>query len=190
MPNPFEKIRANSNDQQKSFDWYMRQVREVAKRISSPSKVLNSEIGELTQKLDMGSMYLFKYDAKHKDTLPYYDGFPLCLPIEPAPGGFYGMNLHYLPHGLRAQLLGKLLETADNSALSSDTKMAYNWDMLKNASRFAEVKPCVKRYLTVQMQSRFLKINPQDWKAAIFLPVENFKGASKAQVYTDSREMI
>jgi hypothetical protein len=68
--------------------------------------------------------------------------------------------------------------------------MGYNWDMLKNASRFPEVKPCVKRYLTTQMQSRFLKINPQDWKAAIFLPVEDFNKASRQKVYRDSREMI
>tara|TARA_Y100000389_G_scaffold204326_1_gene256260 strand:- start:4787 stop:5359 length:573 start_codon:yes stop_codon:yes gene_type:complete len=190
MPNPFEQIRANSNDQKKSFDWYMRQVREVSKSITSASSTLNSGIGELTQKLEMGSMYMFKYDAKHKDTLPYWDSFPLCLPIEPSPGGFYGMNLHYLPYGLRAQLLGKLLDTADSKTLSSDSQMGYNWDMLKNASRFPEVKPCVKRYLTTQMQSRFLKINPQDWKAAIFLPVEDFNKASRQKVYRDSREMI
>jgi hypothetical protein len=190
MPNPFEQIRANSNDQKKSFDWYMRQVREVSKTISSPAKALNSEIGTLTQQLEMGQMYMFMYDAKHKDTLPYWDSFPLCLPFEPTKNGFWGLNLHYLPYGLRTQLLGKLLETANDRTLTADSKMTYSWDMLKNASRFPEVKPCVKRYLTTQMQSRFLKINPQDWKAAIFLPVEKFNNASRQKVYRDSREMI
>jgi hypothetical protein len=114
----------------------------------------------------------------------------LCLPIEPAVGGFVGMNLHYLSYGLRAQLLGKLIETANDKTLSPDSKMLYNWDMLKNASRFPEVKACTKRYLSNQMQSRFLKVNPQDWKAAIFLPIDDFQKASAAKVHRDSREMI
>lgn len=190
MTNPFEQIRAKAGDQQKSFDWYMRQVRAVSKSINSPNNALASEIGEFAKNIEIGQMYMFLYDAKHKDTLPYYDRFPLCLPIEPAPGGFYGINLHYLPYLLRAQLLGKLLDTVTDLQISDTTKMKYNWNMLKNATRFPEVRPCVKRYLTTQMQSRFLKINPQDWKASIFLPVENFQGASKQKVYKDSRKML
>jgi len=188
--NPFEQIRAKAGDQQKSFDWYMRQVRAVAKTINSPNNVLSSEIGQLTQKVEIGQMYMFLYDAKHKETLPYYDRFPLCLPIEPAKGGFYGLNLHYLPYMLRAKLLGKLLDTVTDLTLSDTSKMKYNWNMLKNVTRFPEVQPCVKRYLTTQMQSRMLKINPQDWKASIFLPVEDFQNASKQKVYTDSRKLL
>jgi len=190
MSNPFQQIRANAGDQKKSFDWYMKQVGTVAKGINSSGSVLQSDIGEFANKVEFGQMYLFAYNPKHKNTLPYYDRFPLCLPIEPSPGGFVGMNLHYLPFGLRAQLLGKLLETSNDKTLTADSKMRYNWDMLKSASRFPEVKVCTKRYLSSQMQSRFLKVNPQDWKAAIFLPVDNFQKASAAKVHRDSREMI
>ena len=51
--------------------------------------------------------------------------------------------------------------------------MRYNWELLSNSAQFPEVKPCVKRYLTKQIRSRFFEINPQDWKGAIFLPVED-----------------
>ena len=192
MSNPFQQIRANSNDQKKSFDWYMKQVAVVAKGINSFQSAVSkdSDIGKFVNKVDFGQMYLFAYNPKHRDTLPYYDRFPLCLPIEPAVGGFVGMNLHYLSYGLRAQLLGKLIETANDKTLSPDSKMLYNWDILKNASRFPEVKACTKRYLSNQMQSRFLKVNPQDWKAAIFLPIDDFQKASAAKVHRDSREMI
>ena len=30
-----------------------------------------------------GEMYMYMYDPKHKQTLPYYDRFPLTIPIEP-----------------------------------------------------------------------------------------------------------
>ena len=50
-----------------------------------------------TNKEVVGNMYMFQYDPKHKDTLPYYDLFPLAIVIGPAEGGFLGLNLHYLP---------------------------------------------------------------------------------------------
>ena len=65
-----------------------------------------------------------------------------------------------------------------------------SWNIISNFSRFPEVKPCVKQYLFPNVQSRFLQINPQDWRAAIFLPVESFQGESKTTVYQLSREKI
>ena len=44
-----------------------------------------------------GEMYMFYYDAKHKDTLPYWDRFPLVFPFSKVKDGFLGLNLHYLP---------------------------------------------------------------------------------------------
>ena len=62
--------------------------------------------------------------------------------------------------------------------------------LAKKAVEFGlEVKPCVKRYLTKQIRSRFFEINPQDWKGAIFLPVEDFN-VSKNTVFQKSRRMI
>ena len=40
-----------------------------------------------------GDMYMMMYDPKHKRTLPYYDRFPLVIPIEPAKGGFLRIKL-------------------------------------------------------------------------------------------------
>ena len=189
MANPFEQIRADSNQGQKSFNWYMNQVRNVAGGITNPRSAMASSITTRVPIYEIGSMYLFRYDAKHKNKLPYFDAFPLCLPFEPTNDGFWGMNLHYLPYLLRARLLGKLLETLDDQAITSQSQMQYNWDLLSSAARFPEVKPCVKRYLTSQLRSGFHKINPEDWKAAIFLPVEDFN-TNKGTVFADSRSMM
>ena len=43
-----------------------------------------------------GGMFMYFYDPKTKATLPYYDKFPLTVIVGPAPGGFTGLNLHYL----------------------------------------------------------------------------------------------
>ena len=59
-------------------------------------------------------MYFFNYDPKHKETLPYYDRYPLVICVKLLPDGFHGLNLHYLPPMQRAGLLTKLEEVASN----------------------------------------------------------------------------
>lgn len=41
----------------------------------------------------VGRMYHFRYDPKGKETLPYYDTFPLIFMVGPAAGGFYGIRV-------------------------------------------------------------------------------------------------
>jgi hypothetical protein len=188
MANPFEQIRANSDNQRKSFQWYQRQVRQLASNIDSPAQAMRNDVFEKAGNIEIGSMYLYRYDPKMKNKLPYYDTFPLVLPYEPAAGGFYGLNLHYLPYMLRAKVLGELMETANSKTISADTKMRYNWSLLKSVGN--EIRPCVKRYLVSNVVTQFYKVNPEDWKAAIFLPIENFQGATKDKVFRDSRAMI
>ena len=45
----------------------------------------------------IGSMQMFFYDPKHKETLPYYDKVSFVNYIKTRKGGFLGLNLHYLP---------------------------------------------------------------------------------------------
>ena len=42
--------------------------------------------GKATMRPKYGIMNLFGYDPKHKATLPYYDKFPLIMPLESAKG--------------------------------------------------------------------------------------------------------
>jgi hypothetical protein len=189
MANPFENIRAKAGDQDRSFRWYQDNVRKVAANISSFSGASKTDLGEFVSKMEPGNMYMYVYDAKYKDVLPYYDQFPLCLPFDDISGGFVGINLHYLPYMQRAKLLGELLSYTDNE-LNDDSKLKIKWSLLKNFGKFPQVQPSVKRYLNAHVKSRLFKINPQHWKSAIFLPTHNFVGASIQKVYTDSRNII
>lgn len=146
--------------------------------------------GEATSTLLPGRMFMFSYDAKHKGTLPYYDKFPLIFPIGPAQDGFLGINLHYLPHTYRAQLMDALYETSNNKQYDDSTRLKLSYDILKAASKFKYFKPCVKHYLNNNIKSRFVYISPDKWDIALFLPTERFSGASKQRVWRDSQRMI
>lgn len=187
--NPFEQMRPDDKGK-KSYQWYTAQIRKLGLNSLNPNNALQSGIGKLVSNLMPGKMYLFMYNPKMGATLPYYDEFPLVLPFNVIKGGFLGLNLHYLPPLLRAKLLEELMKLADTKKLSNTTYLRMAWNVIGNFSRFPEVKPCVKRYLYPNVQSRFLEINPQDWRAAIFLPLESFQGESKSAVHRLSREKI
>lgn len=153
-------------------------------------KLLKSDPDRLTARPRVGEMYMFTYDAKHKAKLPYYDKFPLIFPYKKVKGGFMGINLHYLPHAYRAELMDALYDLSSNKKYDETTRLRLNYNVLNSASKFENFKPCVKHYLTGQLRSRFLYIYPSEWDVALFLPTERFQGARKTTVWADSKRKI
>lgn len=184
--NPFLNVRAKAGGQDKSLSWYQTQVRALARL--SPNKLL-ANTPDLTTRIMPGAMYMFFYDAKHQDKLPYWDQFPLVLPFRRVSDGFYGINLHYIPYGARFKLLGYLHDLATDEKITEETRVRVSWQFLDGSSKFEAVKPCVKRYLYSQLKSKFLNIKYPDWITAAMLPVEQFIGASKSEVWRESRKM-
>ena len=170
-----------------ALTWFRQRVQSM--KLSSEGFYRQSELRKAKRYLE-GRMYLFFYDAKTKDTLPYFDRMPLVFPFKKVAGGFYGLNLHYLPLTLRARLMDALYDTASNSRYDESTRLKINYKLLDNAAKYKGFKPCVKRYLTSQLRSRFMYIYPSEWDVALFLPTERFQGASKTQVWSDTRKNI
>ena len=118
----------------------------------------------------LGNMYMFYYNAKHREKLPYFDAFPLVVITQLAEGGFYGLNLHYLPPAMRAKAL--------NGLLGSDGLPAKYY------------RPTIHRYLTSQVRSKFALIDKPEWEIATFLPAAQWRGAGVGKVYQDSRSKV
>ena len=137
-----------------------------------------------------GSMYNFQYDPKMKKTLPYYDRFPLCIPVQKARNGFHGLNLHYLHPRVRAQFLDALMDLATNDKYDRSTKMKLSYKLIKSSSKLRWFKPCFKHYLSEHIKSKLLLIEPQDWEIAIFLPTDSFRKKQADTVWSESRRKL
>lgn len=133
---------------------------------------------------------MFAYSAKYKDTLPYYDAFPIIFPVEMYNDGFLGINFHYLQPLLRAKLFDALYGLVSDPKLTDKAKIELSYQMLRGFSRYKYFEPCLKRYLYSQFRSKFIYVSPDTWDIALFLPTENFQGATKNQVWMDSRNGI
>jgi len=140
-------------------------------------------------KFEIGKMYLFHYDPKTKVKLPYYDTFPLIIMVGLAPGGFTGINFHYLPIKMRMLLLSNLLSI---SILKDGEleRLRISYDILKSVSTLESFKPCFKRYLYDHVRGTIKGIPPSDWGYAAALPFENFKKKSKQEVWKDSMDSL
>lgn len=170
-----------------SREWFRKKASNL--RSINREALMKEEPLRQGNKRIIGSMQMFFYDPKTKDTLPYYDTFPLVVVVGPAEGGFYGLNLHYLPPILRAKMLDALMEVA-SSKNSDDAKFNITYKRLQSISKLRYYKPCFKHYLNEHVKSRFAEVPAPEWEIATFLPTADFRKANSQKVFYDSRQMI
>lgn len=195
MPDTFDKLSKqlatpyNQRGQMQSLRWYKDQVRTLFEGMTA-AQMMKSGKERMASKIQPGSMYAFFYDPKFKETLPFYDTFPLVLPFKGMPDGFLGLNFHYLPYMMRVNLLQNLLKFRSNKRMDETTRIMTSWKLLQGAATADVIKPAVKHYLASHVQSRFLQIYPNEWATAIMLPVEQFQKKTSQQVWKISKSII
>ena len=144
--------------------------------------------GKRNNKPFYGKLNMFFYDPKFKKTLPYYDTFPLVLPLERYDDGFLGINMHYLPIPLRVKLLDRLVDYTNSEDFTDvSTRMVVDYNRLKNIRL---IRPTIHKYLSGYTKSQFRRIDADEWTIATLLPVQRFNKASDREVWRESRGMI
>ena len=114
----------------RSTEWFRDKIKEFGK----PGAMDLIRDGKRDNAPFYGRLNMFFYDPKFKKTLPYYDTFPLVLPLEKYTDGFLGINLHYLPMNLRIRLLDRLVDYSNNTKFDESTRLAVDYSKLKNIS--------------------------------------------------------
>lgn len=128
-----------------------------------------------------GRIYAYAYDAKHKDTLAYWDKFPLIIYLGMGKQGsstlMYGLNLHYIPPKARQQFLEELLKQyASTPTITNKTKLKIDWSKVKG---FKGADLMIKAYLPGNIQGSLAEIEPKDWANIIGLPLQQFMSKGK-----------
>jgi hypothetical protein len=183
-----ELYRVKLSDVKRSKKWFEERTKYLSTKKITPNRLMVAEEGEkLTYEIVPGKLFSFYYMPKGYQTLPYYDTFPMVFPYDRDATTFIGLNMHYLDYPMRFELFRALMKTATSRHLNESTKLRYDWELIKNVAKMQPAKHCIKRYLFSHVQSPFLEFSPSDWPTALTLPVERFVGASKQQVWTDSR---
>ena len=175
----------------KAIEWFRDIVNKTRAAAFTAATARNKIIKDRNIGIDrlpiVGKMYLFQYDAKMKETLPYWDVWPLIFPFDYAPNGFYGINLHYLAPKDRIKLMITLIKSAGKAGnMDENYKLKLSYNIITS---FNPAKPCIKRYLFSHVQGAgFYGISGNDWSYAAALPLHKFKGAGDKTVWTDSKQ--
>jgi len=172
-----------------SLRWLQGKVRDIKGRSNIASQVAGERDRWVTR-FQLGGLYFFYYDPKTKADLPYYDRFPLVIPLEIYQGSFLGLNLHYLPVKYRIAFLDKLMDTAQLNQNDEITRVRISYDILNATKRYREFQPCIKKYLTNHITSKIIAVQPNEWDIACVLPVQQFKKKPADQVWEESVEQI
>ena len=159
--------------------WFRYKINELTgnKTTYQHSAMMRIKGNKLENSIIPGHLYTYKYDPKGKDTLPYYDIYPLVLPFRRMGPHFWGLNFHYIHPLTRGILFEKLLHLKDERS-----RMLFTWKLVKGGI-FPGAKYCVKQYIVTHVRTQFLRIPEADWKIALFLPTQKFIGASSADVW-------
>jgi hypothetical protein len=169
-----------------SQQWFQRNVKKLGD--INRRSLLKDDALDVTTKPKIGDMMMYFYDPKHKATLPYYDRFPLTIMVEPAEGGFYGLNLHYLSPTVRARFLDELMKLGPKNMNDTTRLQRMRYKTLKGVTKYKEFKPCFKHYLMSHVESRIVRVPMTEWQIAIFLPTEQFKKVKAHSVWRYSRK--
>lgn len=190
-----EKIAAQYETMsRKSLTW----INQKVSQIRNPASLIRPIIKEKSryvrpsdrQRFLMGGLYLFLYNPKTKAELPYYDMFPLVMPLKKESDGFIGLNLHYLPIRYRINFMKKLLPLATYNEDDEIKRIRVTYPLLDSASRLKEFRPCIKKYLYTNIRSRVIAVEPVEWDIALYLPVQQFRKQSSQTVWRESVEQI
>lgn len=172
-----------------SLKWFTSKINNL-KNPTLLANQIKKETGRNTNKFLIGGLYFFYYSAKHADRLPYWDAFPLVLPLERYKDGFLGLNLHYLPPRIRAGFMDKLMNFAIYDDEDEVKRLRITYEIISATKRYKEFKPCVKRYLYSHLASKILAVQPNEWETAVFLPTHQFQKEKAGTVWKESVAQI
>tara|TARA_Y100001963_G_C6713342_1_gene415356 strand:+ start:643 stop:1200 length:558 start_codon:yes stop_codon:yes gene_type:complete len=178
-----QSVKDEAGGRPRSTQWYRDKIKEFGK----PGAQQLIRDGKRSSSPFYGRLNMFFYNPKHKATLPYYDTFPLVLPLESYSDGFLGINFHYLPIGLRIRLLDRLVDFSNNTKFDESTRLVVDYKKVQNIRL---IRPTIHKYLKGFTMSQFRRIDADELTIAALLPVQRFKKASDKEVWKESRGMI
>lgn len=135
-----------------------------------------------------GNIITFKYMPVGKADLPFYDIFPLVLVIKLVPGGFLGLNFHYLHPIDRAIFMSRLQRF--ERPFNKTTRINIRYNTLNRLPGIPFHKECIKLYKKKSIRSMFYTLTPEEWDIALFLPTEKFIKVPKQRIWNESRKRV
>jgi hypothetical protein len=151
-----------------SLAWWNSKIAKHLKKGVMPEDYIKME----RRSIQTGSMIIFKYDAKFKDQLAFWDKQPVIIIFNDLPGYFLGLNLHYIAPLFRQTLLAKIIEI-NKLKIRNDRRFDLEYEQLKEFIRRNGLEISIRKYIKGRMKSVDY-VKGTEWKYVSTLPSERF----------------
>jgi hypothetical protein len=183
----------------KAIELFQQQVEILTEPLPSQRNIIRSKEFKAKSFAISGAMMMFLYDPIGEQKLPYYDRFPLVIPIKrgrseqerntagAASKSFLGLNMHYLDYYDRARLLDMI------QVLGSPKSIRLNrisYDLLAQIRRYRSFRACLRVYRMDRVITNIALIPRDLWETVLFLPIEDFRTRRAANyIWKDSKKI-
>ena len=75
--------------------WLLQKMRSLTPTAKDRMEIIRQREQQRNRTI-IGRFYFFFYTPKGHETLPYWDHFPMVIPLQRYDDGFLGLNLHYI----------------------------------------------------------------------------------------------
>lgn len=142
--------------------------------------------GKRDNKISPGSFYVYSYDPKTKETLPFYDTMPLILCTSVTPNGHYGIAFHYLPPKIRLKIIQEMYKVSKMTS-NDNMKFRLSWakaqQLVHAIGQDKWLKHSIKQYLHSHVKSDMIKVAGDNIEPMLFLPIARWKKATQTEVW-------
>lgn len=150
-----------------SMKWFMNHIKKKFSTVYM-SQIKND--GTYVSYPKVGQLVTYRYDPKHKDTLPIYDTFPLVLITSVEGNAWRGINFHYLPPQTRMWILLELANIVDTS-MTEKQRLVKTYNLVRS---FLKKIGYIKMYLSHHLYSPILNLDYASWEMVAFLPTQRW----------------
>lgn len=164
------------NELKKAVEWFQSLITK-SKQTGHPS--INTLRGKLV---------FMVYDPKLKNTLPYYDRYPLIFVISVQRNTILGINVHYLDQRYRRTLLNALVRFGIDDT-DEDAAIKFGYPDVAGFVKEPLVRVCIKRYYIRKIEN-WLLIPSDQWEKMTFLPLQRFQKKSASYVWRESLRKV
>lgn len=132
-------------------------------------------------KAKLGYLYLMIYDAKHKDTLEFWDALPMFVLLGKSGDRFLGVNFHYLPWVWRKSLLKEFMKKLSwkKRITYKDIKAAF----IASKTPMGYLMLCIRSYLYRKIKSEVKEFDNQNYDLVVDNVMPKFKKAGEEYIY-------
>ena len=142
-----------------------------------------------------GKVYVFRYNPKYANELPWYDANPVVLALDPDGSNDVGINLNLLPSNVKERLLDRVYNAFESEIKRESVggrkndarrqnQLSISWEGAKEF--LANYKFAIRQYIPNRKNSQAV-VSYENWAKIVLCDFADLNGTTYIQLVNEFR---